>query len=112
MKITFLLFITNLLAVTLTSEIHYHYHYNQNNKSLKHNDYVVDRTNYKICGTKKCKDCSKVMGCYNTSDWDLDRDKDKEDLKGCPYGYHQHDYDKENAILFIAATYLRICKQN
>ena len=76
---------------------------------------VKARTNtkYMLCGTNQCNKCD-VTACegHQLEHYpELDRDKDKEDLKPCPIGFATLRYEKYPQIWPFADVYLRICRR-
>jgi len=83
--------------------------------SLYYITYRVIRSKAKVdmkwalCGTAACKDCSNP-NCQGTSNSGLDRDKDKSDLKSCPYPLVTSGYKEYPQSWPFADVYLRICR--
>jgi len=71
-------------------------------------DNIKQKANWILCGTKTCKKCSEEM-CKSTSNKELDRDGDKEDLKKCPYPMIDKGFKEYPQFWPFDDVYLRIC---
>ena len=68
---------------------------------------------YMLCGTNQCNHCP-VTACEGSQLRDfpeLDRDKDKGDLKPCPIGFATLRFEKYTQSWPLADVYLRICRR-
>eukprot|EP00929_Paragymnodinium_shiwhaense_P040283 TRINITY_DN2104_c0_g1_i2.p1 TRINITY_DN2104_c0_g1~~TRINITY_DN2104_c0_g1_i2.p1 ORF type:complete len:313 (+),score=35.23 TRINITY_DN2104_c0_g1_i2:73-1011(+) len=68
-----------------------------------------DLVDYMLCGTNQCIECARVA-CHNQDYSQLDRDKDKSDLKTCPGGFKHMKYIKYPQHI-VADVYLRVCQR-
>jgi len=67
------------------------------------------QTNWALCGTAACKECSEAH-CSDTSNDNLDRDGDYEDLRNCPYPMVHSGWKEYWMMWPLDNLYLRICK--
>ena len=72
---------------------------------------VPAKERWRLCGTEKCKQCSDEE-CASTNNDGLDRDKNKEDLKSCPDGFHDWGYKHYDQMWPVADVYLRVCEED
>ena len=69
-----------------------------------------EKLRWRLCGTVDCKRCAE-RECTNTTNYGLDRDKDRGDLRSCPSGFHHWGYKHYPQIWPAADVYLRICEK-
>ena len=61
-----------------------------------------------MCGTNRCRSCNwDPDNCHRS----LDRDKDRGDLRKCPYGYLDEGYRRYPQWWFIPDVYTRVCRK-
>ena len=77
-------------------------------------DYRVEKNSkghgekWMLCGTAACKICGEP-GCTKTSNYGLDRDGDKEDLRKCPPGFKEIRFKRYPQTWPFVDVYLRVC---
>lgn len=61
-----------------------------------------------LCGTNQCKECRWSM-CQGADEEDVDRDKDKSDLRPCPFPMVHRGYKTFSMLWPVPDLYCRIC---
>ena len=112
MKLTFLLLISTLATLSLASTIHYHFENIRSEPQEKHLSIQKKHLAHPfwlLCGAdSRCVTCRNAY-CANQSHSGIDRDKDKWDLKRCPYGYSFNKYIKYKQFWPAADVYSKVC---
>lgn len=70
-----------------------------------------DIAGYVLCGTNQCDACQNE-DCVNQDYSNIDRDKDKPDLKACPQGMVTSRYQHYPQWWPAADVYARVCKRD
>jgi len=88
--------------------------FNEDEGAMYYVDYSVERNRngfeqrWIMCGTAACKSCGEPH-CRKTSNYGLDRDGDKGDLRRCPPGFVDKGFKKYPQLWPFDDVFLRIC---